>query len=265
MDEEHFEVECPSGLRGLVRPLEVRDVNALASRKARKQKGSDNLGRLLAGVWLKTLDAGPYGEVVKVGEPITDWMRMLLGDRSFLTLEARRLTYGDDFYFAINCKACKKRIEWHIQLPDLTVSGLSDEAREAFVTQGNDAVFHRKLPRSGATVGFRLLTGVDQRNVANAADEDGDASMQTAGLLARLPYIEGVTGAGERKRFVTRLHLMDAEFLREEWEEHDIFVQDRLEIECPKCDAIQEVAIPTDERFFSVRSTRPMHAKRSSD
>jgi phage FluMu protein Com len=42
-------------------------------------------------------------------------------------------------------------------------------------------------------------------------------------------------------------------------------VQDRVEIECPKCDAIQEVALPTDERFFSVRSTRPMHAKRSSD
>lgn len=256
---ETSEVECPSGLKGLVRPLTVKDINSLATRRNGKdRKNVDRMARMLSGIWTETIDVGPYAGSthVSIGQGISDWSRMLLGDRAFLIVEARRLTWGDDFFFGIGCRSCRNRIEWQIDLTELEHTGLSDEAREAIDKDGLDAILYRTLPKSGSKIGFRMLLGTHQRNVA-AAMEKGEDEMQVAGLLSRLSYIEGTTSPGDRRKFVNNLHMVDVEYLKEQWEEADIFVQDQVEIECPRCAAISEVVLPTDERFFSARSAKP--------
>lgn len=259
---ETYEVECPSGLKGRVRALTVGDVSSLSSRQQRK---GDNLGQLLRSIWEETTDSGIYvPELVPVGSKISQWERILAGDRAFMVFESRRLTFGDDFFFDVNCRNCRARIDWKLDLSELVVSGLSDEARSAVEAEGLDAVLHRTLPKSGAKVGFCLTTGVHQRQVQNAAQQ-GDGAMGLAALLSRLVFIDGAKGPGDRRRFVEGIHLLDLEYLKEQWEEADIYVQDTIEIECESCGGVTEVGIPVDERFFSARSIKPRQSRNSTD
>lgn len=262
MTAESFSVKCPSTLVGRVRALTVGDLSTLANRKTRK-RSADILGDMFRSTWLETLDVGRYTDpaIVSVGKPIADWSQVLMGDRAFLVYEIRRLTYGDDFYFAVPCRRCREQIEWHLDLNELDVNGLSDEAASTMAEAGLDGVLRRTLPRTQAQVGFRLLRGSDQLAVERAARE-GEGAMAEAGLLARLAHIEGATSPGDRRKFVQGLHLADLEYLREQWEEADIVVQDSIEVECESCGTIQEVTIPTDERFFSQKSTRPRRTSR---
>jgi len=260
-DHETFEVTCPSGLRGLVRTLLVGDVSSLANQANKKAK--DPLGNLFRDVWERTIDPGIYGaeDFVKEGERIDKWERILLGDRTFLIFELRRLTYGDEFYFTIPCKACRNKINWKIDLKELEVSGLSEEALTKVQSEGIKAEFKRTLPKSGKTVGLQLLDGLAQRQV-EAMQSMGQGAVSEAAVRVRLKTMEGATSPGERKKFVQNMSILDLEWLREQWTDLDIHVQETIEIECDSCGADQEILIPTDERFFSLKSARPKPEKR---
>lgn len=261
MESESHEVRCPSGLVGMVRPLRVSDIKMLSSREARKK---DVTSRLMTNVWVETKDAGVYPEQIAMVGGHVDWNQALLGDRAFMVYESRRLTHGDDFFFDINCNVCKNRIGWKIDLRELEVSPLSDEAKALIDQKGiNNALFESTLPKCGKRVQFKLFRGSDQAIIqkAMASSENGDGEGGVAGLLARLVYIEGCDDHTSRRDFVENMHLADAEHLREQWEYHDIMVQDTVEIECQSCNAIIEVFIPTDARFFSARSARPKTTK----
>jgi hypothetical protein len=257
METTGIEVLCPSGLRGLVRPLVVGDISSLSAPSNRK--APDPLGLLFRNVWLRTLDVGPYGPAdgVEEGKGIDRWERLLVGDRAFLVFESRRVTYGDEFFFTVPCRSCRTKIEWKLDLSELEASGLSEEASEGVATAGvKDACFYRTLPQGGQRVGLRLLTGEHQRKV-EVAKQGGDQLMSEAALLCRLADIEGATSPGDRKTFIREMSLLDLDYLREQWEELDIFVTDTIEIECMSCGGEQEIMIPTDERFFSPRSAKP--------
>lgn len=265
MEFEGTEVICPSGLKGLTRPLRVGDIKTMTSREAKKK---DITSRLISNLWISTVDPGVYPEtIVKENGPV-DWNQALLGDRAFMVFEARRLTHGNDFYFDVNCQSCKNRISWKIDLSELEVTGLSDEAKQKIEVEGiNNALFDAILPKCGKRVKFKLFRGSDQSIVQKAMKEaqisdDGEGGV--AGLLARLPWIQDCETPSGRRKFVENLDLSDAEYLREQWEYHDIVVQDSLEIECQQCGAIHEIFIPTDSRFFSARSARPRKQKTSS-
>lgn len=266
MTDEAYPVRCPSTLAGRVRPLTVGDLSKLTGR-AGKNRSKDVIGDLIQATWLETTDAGHYRlseeAGIVVGQPIANWGHILMGDRAFMIYEVRRLTYGDDFYFAIPCRRCRSQIEWHLDLKDLEVTSLSNEAATMLAEAGLNGVLRRTLPKAGKVVGFRLLRGTDQQVIQRAAQQ-GDGAMGEAGLLARLAEIEGATSPGERRKFIRSMHLLDLDYLREQWEEADIAVQDSIEIECESCGTIQEVTIPTDERFFSQKSTRPKAESRYS-
>lgn len=261
MEPESYEVKCPSGLVGMVRPLRVVDIKMLSSRAARKK---DVTSRLMSNVWVETKDAGVYPEQIALTGGHVDWNQALLGDRAFMVYESRRLTHGDDFFFEINCGSCKNRVPWKIDLRELEIDGLSDEAKALIKSKGiNEALFGVTLPKSGKQIRFKLFRGSDQSIIQNVirTSEDGEGEGGVAGMLARMAYIEGCDTPTSRQAFVEAMHLADAEFLREQWEYHDIVVQDTVEIECQSCGAILEVFIPTDARFFSARSARPKTEK----
>lgn len=261
MTDELYEVKCPSGLTGLVRPMTVGDINAMSAKTGKKN--TDQLGGLLRGIWVKTTDAGPYEgtDFVAVDKGIDRWEKILVGDRTFLVFEARRLTYGDDFYFTTTCNKCRSKIDWHLDLTKLEVRSFPQETLDAIAASSIvDAVIYRKLRRKKEKVGIKLVTGIDQRNVAQAS-EQGEGAASEAAVLSRLSYIEGAVSPGDRRAFVRSMHLADLEELRYEWEALDLYVQETIEIECQHCYSEQTVAIPADERFFSLRSAKPKQVK----
>jgi len=96
-------ITCPSGLKGSIRAMLVREERILADRKLAKAGGQ--VDELLAACWEETLEAGPYD----FGDKVIDWGKVLQGDRFFALLKIRALTYGVKYAFSVPCQndACR--------------------------------------------------------------------------------------------------------------------------------------------------------------
>ena len=108
-------IECPSGLRGQIRGLKVKELNILADR--RLAKSGRQFDQILAGCWLETIEHGPYVP----GEQSLDWSKVLQGDRFYAMLKIRAVSLGADYAFAVVCQnaACGHRFEWEVCLDEL--------------------------------------------------------------------------------------------------------------------------------------------------
>lgn len=257
-------VETPSGLKGTIRRLRLRELNILANRKL--AKSGTSITELLRSVWTETTDPGIYRPPFlskpwpedSHGSLVPRWDQVLIGDRTAVLLAVRELSRGPEFSFEVTCQApaCRRPIPWTVDLRNLERHGLSEEAR-AKLTGDGENLFYRTLPYSGDKVAFRLLTGADEAAVARVATDEGGEAMVSASMLLRLPYLGGgLTSPSERRRFVEEMDLEDASWLQGQWEEADIKVQQEIEVECPHCWRVQPVAIPFDADFFWRRSSR---------
>jgi len=257
-------IVCPSGLEGMIRPLNVGDINELSEKQKKGKDGKDRLNSMLSGVWQKTTNPSIYpSEVTAEGDRILRWGDFLAGDRSFLIYEARRITFGDDFFFTVPCPSCKRRIEWSIKLSDIESTGLSEEGVEAF-SDGLHGHVKIKLPICGQTVGVAILRCSVQHSVSKVS-EQGSKATNEASLLCRLPYIEGASSPGERRKFIRGMHMLDMEFAKESWEKHDITVEDVARVECEGCGDVFDTGIPVNARFFSGASTKTKFKNESPD
>lgn len=232
---------CPSGFSGQIRGMKVREERVLADRRLAKSGGQ--VDELLAACWEETLDAGPYD----FGEKSMDWGVVLQGDRFYVLLQIRALTYGPTYAFAVHCQseACRARIEWELDLGELPCRALSEESRASLLA-GNR--FETTLPDAGKRLWFRLLTGADERKLPQLRRNAGDRLL-SAMLAFRVLDVEGVE-ARDKKRFIEDLSMRDADFLVDEFDRVDCGVDTGIEIECPECFATQEVELPFDQTFF---------------
>ncbi|WP_428262162.1 hypothetical protein [Haliangium sp.] len=234
-------IECPSGLRGEIRGLKVKELDYLADR--RLAKSGQQLDRILAGCWLETVDAGPYS----LGERGLDWDQVLQGDRFYAMLEIRAASLGATYAFAAMCQggACGCRFEWEVSLDELPVRALSDDARQNF-RDGNR--FESVLPGAAKRVWFRLPVGADEKRLAKHR-QARQGELWSTMLALRVVEIEGVAG-GDKRRFLGELDLADAEHLRRAFDEADCGVETTIEVECPECALVQDVELPFDHGFF---------------
>ena len=160
-------------------------------------------------------------------------------------LKIRALTYGSDYAFAVTCESCRSRIEWELDLNDLSVRQLSDESRAAFV-DGNR--FETRLPDADRRVWFGLVTGADERRLDRVRKSAGDRAL-SALLACRVSEIEGVEPR-DRREFIEDLSMGDADHLLSEFDRVDCGVETDIEVECPECFAVQDVELPFDRDFL---------------
>jgi hypothetical protein len=235
-------ITCPSGLAGEIRGLKGKEGKLLADRAA--AKSGVTFDRILAGCWLATTDPGVYAP----GEnEALDWSKVLVADGFYTLLQIRSLTFGDDYAFQIQCQSqgCRERFEWELNLKDLPVRVLSDDARAAF-KNGNR--LETQLPRDGRKVWFRLMTGADEVRAATALRAGRDGMLLTA-LAMRIVEIEGVKQE-EKRRFLDEMEMADAAALLDRFDEADGGVETSIEVECPICGGVQDVQLPFERGFF---------------
>lgn len=240
-------VECPSGLKGVIRKLKVREENALADRK--KLRSGAAVNEALAGVWLSTDDPGPYA--LKSGAN-PNWNKILVGDQLFAMIQMRIKTYGKDFVFRTQCHmACGAPFEWEIDLETLPVQKLSEESKANF-QNGN----RFEITLSGKKIWFKLLTaGEAQRGVLNARRDQPDRFV-TAALRLQILEVEGVgKKRSELEAFIDDLDSDVADELRDAFDAAGCGLETTIEVECPVCGAFGEIEIPFvgDKGFFSRR------------
>lgn len=254
------EVICPSGLSGEIRKLKVREENILANTRA--MRGGAGLNKVLANIWLKTNDIGPYdGQPHIAGEDHRiEWSRVLQGDHFYAVMQMRIATYGPMFAFRQQCtsEVCRERFEWEVDLTKLEVKKLSDESREIFVRDNKFETIVR-----GTKITFKLLLADVQKKFARIRVEQRDR-MATAALRMQIIDVEGVSKKDLNDWFED-LDSDEASDLRDEFDAAGCGIETEIEVECSHCETIFEINLPFGSRDFFSKSrrdkTKPKEAK----
>lgn len=242
-------VECPSGLKGAIRKLKVREENLLANRK--KLRNGVAINEALGGVWIQTDDPGPYQ--IEDGKAL-DWSKVLVGDQLFAMIQMRIATYGREFVFRTQCGRCGKPFDWEIDLAEIPVQKLSPES-EAIFKNGN----RFEVEIAGRKITFKLLlSGEAQRGLINAREHEAD-KMVTASLRLQIVEVDGISKSRrELDAFIDDLDSDQADDLRAAFDNAGCGVVTSVEVECPLCGGFSEVEIPFvgDKGFFSRKANR---------
>ena len=180
-----IEIECPSGLKGKVRGLKGRDGRYLTDQSL--QRKGTLVDHILSNCWLETTDPGIYK--ASPGGAM-NWGQVLQGDRNYALIQIRNAGEDDTLFdFPVQCKKCKDKFPWSVDLEDLPIKLLDEEVRAQLVAGENrfeirvpgteetrllqagekdskGIVLHRKkreiVPNTGTKLWFSLPTGADE-------------------------------------------------------------------------------------------------------
>ena len=244
-----IEIECPSGLRGIIRGFKVKDEALYLDQNLVRQ--GRYIGSLVASCWEQTLDPGPYENLLGVSGKL-DWDGVLQGDRYFAFLKARVATRGPEYEFEIQqCGngACRRRYDWACNLDELPVRKLDPAVKAAFMAGESSALEIEGLP----AILCRPLIGRDEQWMARVAEKEPTKLLLWA-TVRRIVKIEGVgNDARKIKDFVENLDGAVADALRDGLEELDCGPENVFEVQCPQCGYYQQVTLPFEPTFFSGR------------
>jgi len=238
------EIECPSGLKGVVRKLKVSDLDVFADRNLMKRGGAALEAELASRIWQETVERGPY--VFDGSRP--PWTTDILqGDRFYAIMQARILTRGSDYEFDITCDnpICRNKFRWGLDLEDLPVVKLPDSSREALMA---DNRFMTELEACGDKVFWALPTGRIQKRIDKYVKQHGQ-SLSTV-FAARLLGIEGQENV-DFVGYMQDLDIGDFDQLAYEMERADCGVDTSIEVECPSCARLMEQEVGFGKDFFT--------------
>lgn len=187
-----------------------------------------------------------------------DHKDLVLGDRMYLLLQIRSVSYGRTYEYPFKCDDCKKKSYGYIDLDNISVrhpkEGDADPSR-----------FSVKLPILGNELGLRLLTGRDEDKIQryvqqiNARTRGQSNTVEYIYRLARrIDSIDGKEiGIREAMEFVEGLKGEDSLHLRDEIADHDIGPELEVEPDCQHCGFPNgPLPLPFEAEFFRPRRRR---------
>ncbi len=244
-------VQCPSGLTGRIRKMKASEARKVWQRG--KSASADPFGDLIAACWVETQELGPY-ELNGHGQ--LDWTKVILGERLCVLNALRVHTLGPLYEFSVNCErqACGERIEWEVDLSDLSVKELTDENLESFA---NGNRFETTLPGAGCKVWFKMLLGQDEAKLARRTRSTSNLDVIDI-IKYRTLEVEGIE-KHKLSRFLDDLDWDDVVHLWNTFQEVDCGLDTRFDIRCPQCNAVQRVDLPFDQAYLLPQNlpTRP--------
>ncbi len=248
------EITCPSGLRGSIRGMKVKDEELFTNKKL--VRSNRVISALLAQCWQKTLDRGPY----TLDDPL-DWDKIATADRTYALIQVRVESYGPDYEFRVSCSntMCENVYAWGVDLNDLDVQPVSERGK-MYLKTGNPVPIELS---SGAKVLCRLPTGEDEAFMAslNAAD---DARSLTYHLARRIAQFDGEKHWDDILEKVEDLPARAGDELWDATDEIEGGVEMTFDVKCPRCANTQQVILPFEAGFFSSRKRFARSRRRKS-
>jgi len=164
------------------------------------------------------------------------------GDRVFLLIAIRRASLGNEMPFVTKCPSCEQDSRFVLDLADLETKKMPDPMVR---------FYDLELPKSGHKVRMRVLTGRGEEAISKAANKGIDI-ISTA-IIARM---ESMDDKPVTMKDLKKLPLMDRNFLREAWEDHEGGVDTAVEIECTNCSHDYESDLDISQQgFFNPSAT----------
>ena len=221
MDLYSEKATLPSGMEVTIREMTATEEGFLASPKMMK-------------------NGSAFEKILRncVLDKEVDTDNLLVGDRYFLMLAIRRITFGDDYDFKVRCMTCGQTFQISVNLAELPVKKLEGDP---------DATHTITLPRTKKEVTFKLLRGRDEKKIATAMRKSPQELIRLS-LYLHTVAIDGDDNVSEK--FFETLPGADSLYYRRKIDEVTCGIDTTVEVECPECDNEFEVQLPMNETFF---------------
>jgi len=182
-----------------------------------------------------------------------DTNSLLVGDRNAILIATRVSGYGAEYQTKVSCPACGATQEYSFDLNEAQVyDGSGLRAEEA--TSNGDGTFLATLPRTKVEVHFRLLTGVDEKNLINQVENARKKRQNENSITRQLKQIIISVNGDETQQAINyaveNMPSADARHLRLMYKLATPNVDLAQHFECNECDYDQEMEVPLTADFF---------------
>lgn len=183
--------------------------------------------------------------------PLRDY---LIGDKAYLMLILRVISYGKDYKFKFTCPSpdCMKKFDHEITLPD--------SLRIISLDEGDTEPYDITLPKSKSVVSLRYLRGSDELELekiglkAKKQDEDILGDMLVLSMVRSIVAVDGKTmTVPELHEFCENLVVADAGAIREAINKRQCGPMFDITVECPECQFELEANVSLTTDFFRPR------------
>jgi len=167
---------------------------------------------------------------------------LVQGDRIYLLIAIRRASLGNDMPFVTKCPSCSQDARFKLDLADLEIKKMPDPMIRTY---------DLTLPKTGSKVVMKVLNGRGEDAIGKASTRGKD--IITSAIFARVESIDDkpVTMADLKS-----LPLVDRNFLRDAWEDHEGGVDTEVKIDCPGCGIEYDTELDISQQgFFNPSAT----------
>ena len=181
---------------------------------------------------------------------------LLTGDKNAILIAARKSGFGEDYETSITCPTCNKADKYVYDLNSaVTTSGLTlEELEDSEIASDGGGTFTITLPKNPVTLEFQLLTGAEERAIANATEERRKKKQPEQVITDQLKLIivsvNGYTEPALINRFVETMTLVDSRYLRDAYQKVNPNIELKEVFVCNECGHSDEINFPFTADFF---------------
>jgi hypothetical protein len=179
---------------------------------------------------------------------------LLTGDRNALIIAARVSAYGNMYETKVACPACAETQEYAFDLNHTHFkTTIIDSGIE--VTNNNDGTFTTELPRTKLLVTFRLMTGIDEKQLTDGVEADRKTRNQHERGVSRMlrgimVAVNGNETAEAINYTVENIPSIDARHLRLSFKQVNPDIDMQQHFECQACGHEGQMEVPLTADFF---------------
>lgn len=176
-------------------------------------------------------------------------------DKSALMTAARITGYGSEYTTNMTCPACSHISKFEFDL-SLFTNIFPDEEKlsdlQVSLTPSN--TFTVVLPKTTATVEFKMLSGADEKRLSSLAETKKKQNLPDSTLTDQTKqYVVSINGETEKgyvNKFIDSMPAFDAKFLRRIYNMVTPSINNKQNFTCSSCGESQEVEVPLTTTFF---------------
>lgn len=179
-----------------------------------------------------------------------DPLDLCIQDRFQIFFHQRNISYPRPYSYKYRCEDCGKKNHAQVSLQDLEVKHLADDFREPVQTL---------LPNVNVTVGWRFLTGKDEKQIDKYKSRmlkthpniQGDPSYKYR-IAIRISELNGeICKLQDALKLVDKIVGEDSLTLRDAFDEYTFGIVPKVEPECRYCGWENgPFSLPFDDSFF---------------
>ncbi len=177
---------------------------------------------------------------------------LLIGDRNALMFAARITGYGNAYPVKMTCQACFKEFDHTFDLGNFTDCYTNTENEDVKYTA--NGTIEVELPKTGALVEIKALTGTDDERLTKTREMKEKAGLPDSALTdmlkAMIYSVNGVTDGNDIAGFVDNMPALDSRKIRDTYKDSMPNIRFIQEAECTHCGHTMESEVPITGEFF---------------